>query len=92
VGREWRRGVKGRLFLDDAFYESPANAYSSALPLLTIAETEIATLLPPDSGPPNASGSRNLDFSSFTRFHELWRWGRERLIWRAVILVAQTRT
>jgi hypothetical protein len=64
-------------------------AYASALPLLKIAETEIAAFLPPNSGPPHASGPCKLDFSSFTRFRELWRWV-ERLTWRAVILAARS--
>lgn len=56
--------------------------YCTALPLLTIAESEIAS----NSAPTSAG---KIDFTSFTQFRELWRWV-EQLIWRAVILAART--
>jgi hypothetical protein len=64
-------------------------SYRTALPLLTIAESEISAVLPSALPPGSTSGTGKLDFSSFTRFRELWRWA-ERLIWRAVILTAST--
>jgi hypothetical protein len=64
-------------------------SYCTALPLLTIAETEIAAVLPSTLSLNSTSGAGKLDFTSFTQFRELWRWA-ERLIWRAIILTAKT--
>ncbi|KAG7440123.1 uncharacterized protein BT62DRAFT_989346 [Guyanagaster necrorhizus] len=57
-------------------------SYSAAIPLLTIVESEITSAVAPTS-------TGKLDFASFTRFRELWRWV-ERLIWRAIILSSRT--
>ncbi|KAF7290669.1 hypothetical protein MIND_01307200 [Mycena indigotica] len=57
-------------------------AYSSALPLLSITESELIS----SSAPIPPSGK--LNFASFTRFRELWRWV-ESIIWRAISLGAQ---
>ncbi|KAK0452995.1 uncharacterized protein EV420DRAFT_634491 [Desarmillaria tabescens] len=57
-------------------------SYSAAIPLLNIVESEITSAVAPTS-------TGKLDFTSFTRFRELWRWV-ERLIWRAVILSSWT--
>lgn len=57
--------------------------YGTALPLLAITESEFA------SNPTPLTSSGKFDFSSFTRFRELWRWV-ERLLWRAIVLAAQT--
>ncbi|KAJ7074707.1 hypothetical protein C8F01DRAFT_1101566 [Mycena amicta] len=56
--------------------------YSSALRLLSITESELVS----SSTPISASGK--LNFTSFTRFRELWRWV-ESIIWRAVSLGAR---
>ena len=53
--------------------------YSSALPLLAITESELVSASTP------ISSSGKLNFTSFTRFRELWRWV-ESIIWRAVSL------
>jgi hypothetical protein len=63
-------------------------SYRVALPFLTIAESEISAVLP-NTLPPVSSGVGKIEFPSFTRFRELWRW-IERLIWRAVVLTSQT--
>lgn len=52
--------------------------YGAAIPLLTMAVSEIA---PPSA--PTTSGKIDLTF--FTQYRELWRWV-ERLIWRAIVL------
>lgn len=62
--------------------------YCTALPLLTLSESEIASISSPDTSPIATSGAGKLDFTSFVRFRELWRWA-ERLIWRAVILATR---
>ncbi|KAF7361444.1 hypothetical protein MSAN_01177500 [Mycena sanguinolenta] len=51
--------------------------YSTALPLLSMIESELV----PNTAPIASSGK--LNFTSFTRFRELWRWV-ETVIWRAV--------
>ncbi|KAJ6524440.1 hypothetical protein DFH09DRAFT_1372181 [Mycena vulgaris] len=56
--------------------------YSSALPLLSMTESELVS----NSSPIGASGK--LNFTSFTRFRELWRWV-ENIIWRAVTVGAR---
>lgn len=55
-------------------------SYSSAFPLLRIAETEIGST-------PSPTATGRVDFTSFTKFRELWRWV-ERLLWRAIILAS----
>ncbi|KAJ3970420.1 hypothetical protein EV361DRAFT_283689 [Lentinula raphanica] len=65
------------------FPDNPRKAlktYSAAFPLLTIVETELASTYAPV---PTSTGK--IDFSSFTRFREVWRWV-ERLLWRAIVL------
>lgn len=57
--------------------------YSAAFPLLTIVETELASSASLSS--PSFTSSGKIDFSSFTRFREVWRWV-ERLLWRAIVL------
>ncbi|KAJ7577917.1 hypothetical protein C8J56DRAFT_969997 [Mycena floridula] len=57
-------------------------SYSAAFPLLKLAETEIGTIVSP-------MPSGKIDFTSYTRFRELWRWV-ERLLWRAIVLASQT--
>lgn len=52
--------------------------YAASFPLLTVVETELASA-------PVPSSSGKIDFSSFTRFREIWRWV-ERLLWRAIVL------
>ena len=54
-------------------------AYSSALPLFTLAASDVSA----------QSASPTIPMSSFTYGREMWRWV-ERLIWRAVILCART--
>ncbi|KAJ7235094.1 hypothetical protein B0H12DRAFT_1238874 [Mycena haematopus] len=56
--------------------------YSSALPLLSMTESELV----PNAAPIASSGK--LNFTSFTRFRELWRWV-ESIIWRAVAVGAR---
>ncbi|ESK91333.1 hypothetical protein Moror_2796 [Moniliophthora roreri MCA 2997] len=55
--------------------------YAAAFPILTIIESELVSV------PPTAMGK--IDFSSFTRFREVWRWV-ERLLWRAIVLASKT--
>lgn len=62
--------------------EKALQTYNTAIPILTIVESEIPRTLP-------ATGTGKLDFSSFTRFRELWLW-IERLLWRAIILASRT--
>jgi hypothetical protein len=62
--------------------EKALKAYNTALPILSIVESGIPYALP-------ASGTGKLDFSSFTRFHELWQWV-ERLLRRAIVLASRT--
>jgi hypothetical protein len=69
-----------KLFPSDP--EKALKAYGTALPILTIVESEIPRTLP-------ATGTGKLDFSSFTRFRELWVWV-ERLLWRAIVLASET--
>ncbi|KAF7305491.1 hypothetical protein HMN09_00801900 [Mycena chlorophos] len=57
--------------------------YSSALPLLAITESELIS----SSAPISSSGK--LNFASFTRFRELWRWV-ESILWRAIALGSRT--
>ncbi|KAJ7119647.1 hypothetical protein C8R44DRAFT_841131 [Mycena epipterygia] len=57
-------------------------AYSTALPLLSMTESELVS----NTSPIAASGK--LNFTSFTRFRELWRWV-EYIIWRAVTVGAR---
>jgi hypothetical protein len=75
--------------LSPAEPEIALKSYRTALPLLTDVESEISAVLPSTLPPGSTSGSAKVDFSSFTRFRELWRWA-ERLIWRAVILTSRT--
>ncbi|KAK7039453.1 hypothetical protein R3P38DRAFT_2899579 [Favolaschia claudopus] len=56
--------------------------YSTALPLLSMTESEFVS----NASPIGASGK--LNFASFTRFRELWRWV-ETIIWRAVTVGAR---
>ncbi|KAJ3899328.1 hypothetical protein F5879DRAFT_1061659 [Lentinula edodes] len=58
--------------------------YAASFPLLTIVETELASTFAPI---PTSTGK--IDFSSFTRFREVWRWV-ERLLWRAIVLGSRT--
>ncbi|EPQ53258.1 hypothetical protein GLOTRDRAFT_140119 [Gloeophyllum trabeum ATCC 11539] len=60
--------------------------YSAALPLITVLESELPRPVP---APSSNRGASTLEFSSFTRYRELWRWA-ERLLWRAIILTART--
>ena len=62
-------------------------AYRKAIPLLNLAVAEIS-VFPPSATAPAAPGIGRVDFHSFTRFRELWRWV-ERLIWRAVVLTSK---
>ncbi|KAJ3986517.1 hypothetical protein F5890DRAFT_984310 [Lentinula detonsa] len=65
------------------FPDKPRKAletYSAAFPLLTIVETELASTFAPV-----LTSTGKIDFSSFTRFREVWRWV-ERLLWRAIVL------
>jgi hypothetical protein len=62
--------------------EKALKAYSTALPILSIVESGIPCALP-------ATGTGKLDFSSFTRFRELWLWV-ERLLRRAIVLASRT--
>jgi hypothetical protein len=54
------------------------NIYSQAFALLTLAASEIVSLLAPSTTPT----------SSFIHLREMWRWV-ERLIWRAVVLCSR---
>ncbi|KAF7329082.1 hypothetical protein MKEN_00168700 [Mycena kentingensis (nom. inval.)] len=56
--------------------------YSSALPLLSITESELVSVSTP------ISSTGKLNFTTFTRFRELWRWV-ESIIWRAVSIGAK---
>ncbi|KAJ6516759.1 hypothetical protein C8R47DRAFT_1088233 [Mycena vitilis] len=56
--------------------------YCTALPLLSMTETELVS----NTTPIGTSGK--LNFASFTRFRELWRWV-ESIIWRAVVVGAR---
>ncbi|KAJ6558200.1 hypothetical protein B0H19DRAFT_1028834 [Mycena capillaripes] len=55
--------------------------YCTALPLLSMTESELGS----NTTPIAASGK--LNFTSFIRFRELWRWV-ESIIWRAVVVGA----
>ncbi|KAJ7688974.1 hypothetical protein B0H17DRAFT_1067381 [Mycena rosella] len=71
--------------LEKLFPSEPDKAlevYSTALPLLAITESELVSA----SSPIGASGK--LNFTSFIRFRELWRWV-EYIIWRAVTVGAR---
>jgi hypothetical protein len=69
-------------------HKKALKSYRVALPLLTVAESEISAVLPNTLPPVASSGVGKIEFPSFTRFRELWRW-IERLIWRAVVLTSQ---
>ncbi|KAF8198379.1 hypothetical protein K438DRAFT_1718023 [Mycena galopus ATCC 62051] len=56
--------------------------YSTALPLLSMTESELVSNTTP------IASSGKLNFASFTRFRELWRWV-ESIIWRAVTVGAR---
>ncbi|KAJ7471989.1 hypothetical protein FB451DRAFT_1090193 [Mycena latifolia] len=56
--------------------------YSTALPLLSMTESELVSTTSP------IAASGKLNFTSFTRFRELWRWV-EYIIWRAVTVAAR---
>ncbi|KZT18342.1 hypothetical protein NEOLEDRAFT_1143513 [Neolentinus lepideus HHB14362 ss-1] len=72
--------------LRQADYHKALELYSAALPLITTIESEMPRPLAPQS---SAHGPGMLEFSSFTRYRELWRWA-ERLLWRVIILTART--
>ncbi|KAL0569229.1 hypothetical protein V5O48_012743 [Marasmius crinis-equi] len=55
--------------------------YAAAFPILTIIESELVSGVAPTS-------LGKIDFSSFTRFREVWRWV-ERLLWRAIVLASR---
>jgi hypothetical protein len=57
------------------------DTYAAAFPTLTIIESELVSVAPTSMG--------KIDFSSFTRFREVWRWV-ERLLWRAIVLASKT--
>ncbi|KAG7085583.1 hypothetical protein E1B28_003136 [Marasmius oreades] len=57
------------------------DTYAAAFPILTIIESELVSGVAPAS-------SGKIDFSSFTRFREVWRWV-ERLLWRAIVLASR---
>jgi hypothetical protein len=61
--------------------------YCTALPLLSMIETQIASV-PIPTPVPTSAGHAKFDFPSFTCYQELWRWV-ERLLWRAIILAAR---
>ncbi|KAL0948336.1 hypothetical protein HGRIS_010922 [Hohenbuehelia grisea] len=61
-------------------------SYASALPLLSIFESEIATLT--SASRPSTTPAGKLDFAYFKQFQELWRWV-EQLIWRGIVLCAR---
>lgn len=63
-------------------------SYRKAIPLLSLAVSEISAF-PPSTTAPASSGVGRVNFHSFTRFRELWRWV-ERLIWRAVVLTSRS--
>ncbi|KAF9267127.1 hypothetical protein L218DRAFT_720524 [Marasmius fiardii PR-910] len=56
------------------------DTYAAAFPILTIIESELVSVAPTSYG--------KIDFSSFTRFREVWRWV-ERLLWRAIVLASR---
>jgi len=63
--------------------EKALQAYSIVLPILSIVESGIPCTLP-------ATGTGKPDFSSFTRFRELWLWVVERLLRRSIVLASRT--
>ncbi|KAF5364728.1 hypothetical protein D9757_012498 [Collybiopsis confluens] len=63
-------------------------SYSAAFPLLSIVETELTSLSLPTTATIASGHSEKVDFSSFTRFREAWRWV-ERLLWRAIVLACR---
>jgi len=70
--------------------EKALHSYRTALPLLTVAQAEISAVLPSTVlSSSTSSGGGKVDFPSFTRFREVWRWV-ERLIWRAIVLTSRT--
>lgn len=74
--------------LSPAEPEIALKAYCAVQPLLVTVESEIP--LPANTTPAGVeTGAGKLDFSSFTRFRELWLW-IERLLWRAIILASIT--
>lgn len=74
--------------LSPAEPEIALKAYCTVQPLLAIVLFEIP--LPANTIPAGVeTGAGKLDFSSFTRFRELWLW-IERLLWRAIILASLT--
>ncbi|KAJ3862457.1 hypothetical protein EV359DRAFT_45138 [Lentinula novae-zelandiae] len=58
--------------------------YAASFPLLTIVKTLLTSTFAPI---PTSTGK--IDFSSFTKFREVWRWV-ERLLWRAIVLGSRT--
>ncbi|KAL1688777.1 hypothetical protein GGG16DRAFT_126942 [Schizophyllum commune] len=62
-------------------YRSALEQYAEALPILSFIKTELTL-----TSTPSASGA--IDFSSFTRYRELWRWV-DRLLWRAIVLASR---
>ena len=62
-------------------YRSALEQYAEALPILSFIKTELTL-----TSTPSATGA--IDFSSFTRYRELWRWV-DRLLWRAIVLASR---
>ncbi|KAI0027951.1 hypothetical protein K488DRAFT_80919 [Vararia minispora EC-137] len=63
--------------------------YLTAVLSIPTLETEIARSAPDGPAPPTTIGSVRLQYTAFTRYRETWRWA-ERILWRAVVLAAQT--
>ncbi|TRM66755.1 hypothetical protein BD626DRAFT_483705 [Schizophyllum amplum] len=75
--------IKGMAYesLHPGDHRSAIQQYAEALPLLSLIKSELTI-----SSTPSSTGA--IDFSSFTRYRELWRWV-DRLLWRAIVLVAR---
>ncbi|TFY69955.1 hypothetical protein EVG20_g2925 [Dentipellis fragilis] len=62
--------------------------YLNAVQNLPTLEAEISRTSPPNPLPTTGTGQAHLEYTSFTRYRELWRWV-ERLLWRAIIIASR---
>ncbi|KAA1470851.1 hypothetical protein DENSPDRAFT_836753 [Dentipellis sp. KUC8613] len=64
------------------------SVYLNAVQNLPTLEAEISRTSPPNPLPTTGTGQARLEYTSFTRYRELWRWV-ERLLWRAIIIASR---
>ncbi|EIN04476.1 hypothetical protein PUNSTDRAFT_146447 [Punctularia strigosozonata HHB-11173 SS5] len=62
-------------------------SYMKALPIISSTVNDLPRPYPAPSVASVPSGPGKLDFASFIKYRELWRW-TERLLWRAIVLVS----